>query len=259
MGQEVAKMSAPAVTEVQTPQIPATQGKPARRSQIIIEDRACIPNWVDDLESFRRWAHSEGYPEHGWISYLNGEIWVDLDMEELFTHNQVKTEFTAVVGGLVRTVETGYFVCDRMLLSNLVADFSTEPDGLFCFWQTVQSGRLRLIKGAEGGYMELEGTPDMVLEIVSRYSERKDTVRLRDLYWRAGISEYWLVDVRGASDRFDMLRHTKDGYVAAELQDGWLFSTIFGQAFQLLRQVDPLGHPRYKLQMRALEQPITKP
>jgi Uma2 family endonuclease len=179
-------------------------------------------------------------------------------MEELFSHNQVKMEFTAVVGGLIRTDETGYFVCDRMLLSNPAADLSTEPDGLFCFWQTIQNGRLRLIKGSEEGYIELEGTPDMILEIVSRSSVRKDTVRLPELYWRAGISEYWLVDVRGPEPRFDILRHTKDGYVAAEPQDGWLQSAVFGRAFRLSRQTDPLGHPRYRLQARSVEQPTAK-
>jgi len=255
---EVANMSAPTLAEVEAGRSPATESKPARRSNIIIEDRACIPAWVDDLESFRCWARSDEFPERGWFSYLNGEIWMDWSMEELFTHNQVKTEFTAVVGTLVTTVQIGYFVCDRMLLSNVAANLSTEPDGLFCFWHTIQTGRLRLIKGAEEGCIELEGSPDMALEIVSRYSVRKDTVRLRDLYWRAGITEYWLVDVRGASPRFDILRHTKDGYVATEAQNGWLFSAVFGRAFQLTRQTDPLGHPQYRLQTRSVEQSAAK-
>jgi Uma2 family endonuclease len=250
-------MSAPTLTETAAVQAPVVESKPARRSNIIIEDRACIPAWVDDLESFRRWAHSDEFPERGSFSYLNGEIWVDLSMEELFSHNQVKAEFTAVVGGMVRTVQLGYFVCDRMLLSNAAANLSTEPDAMFCFWHTVQTGRLRLIKGPVQGYMELEGTPDMVLEIISRSSVRKDTERLRELYWRAGISEYWLVDARGESPHFDILRHAKDGYVASEAEDGWLFSAVFGQAFRLTQQTDPLGYPQYKLQVRTVERSPT--
>src|SRR5260370_790088 len=185
-------MSAPTLTETGPVESAPADGKNTRRSNIIIEERVCIPAWVDDLESFRRWARSDEFPERGWFSYLNGEIWVDLSMEELFSHNQVKMQFTAVVGGLIRIVETGYFVCDRMLLSNPAADLSTEPDGLFSFYETIQSGRLRLIKGSEEGYIELEGTPDMILEIVSRSSVRKDTVRLRDLYWRGGVWPYRL-------------------------------------------------------------------
>lgn len=246
-------MSAPTLTETAPVQAPASENKPVRRSVIVIEDKARIPPWVDDLESFRRWARSDEFPECGSFSYLNGEIWVDLSMEEFFSHNQVKTEFTVVLGTIVKVLQLGYFISDRMLLSNPAADLSTEPDGSFCFWQTVQSGRLRFIQGAQEGFMELEGIPDMVLEIISRSSVKKDTERLRDLYWRAGITEYWLVDARGATPRFDIFRHTKDGYVATEPQDGWLFSAIFRHAFQLAQQTDPLGYPQYKLHARSVE------
>jgi Uma2 family endonuclease len=251
-------MSAPTLTGVAAAPAPAAESRPARKSVIIFEDRACIPGWVEDLESFRRWACSDEFPERGWFSFLNGEIWVDLSMEELFSHNQVKAPFTFTILGLLEQTPSGLFVPDRMLLSNKAADLSTEPDGLFFFWDTLKSGRLRLIEGAKQGYMELEGTPDMVLEIISRTSVRKDTVRLRDLYWRAGVTEYWLVDARGASPRFDILRHTKDGYVATEAQDGWLFSTVFGQAFQLTQQTNPLGYPQYKVRVRSVEQSAAK-
>ena len=246
-------MSVPTLTEPVAVQTSPPDTQPARRCNIIIEDKTCIPAWVDDLESFRRWAHSDEFPEHGSFSYLNGEIWVDLSMEELFSHNQVKGEFTAVLGAIAKLLQLGYFICDRMLLSYPTVNLSTEPDGCFCFWETVKSGRLRFIPGAQGGYMELEGSPDMVLEIVSRGSVKKETERLRELYWRAGITEYWLVDARGEAPRFDIFRHAKDGYVPTEPQDGWLFSTVFGQAFKLTHETDPLGYPLYKLQRRPLE------
>jgi Uma2 family endonuclease len=248
-------MGAPTLTETAAAQAPATEGKFVRKSVINLEDKACIPPWVDDLESFRRWAWSDDFPECGTFAYLNGEIWVDLSMEEFLTHNQVKGAFTFTILALLEQTPSGRFVLDRMLLSNKAADLSTEPDGAFFFWDTLKSGRLRLIEGAVKGYMELEGTPDMTMEIVSRSSEKKDTVRLRDLYWRAGITEYWLVDARGASPRFDIFRHTKDGYVAVEPQDGWLFSTVFGRAFQLIQQTDPLGYPEYKLRVRPVDRP----
>ena len=54
--------------------------------------------------------------------------------------------------------------------------------------------------------MRLEGSPDLVIEVVSDGSVRKDMVRLRDQYWQAGIQEYWLIDVRGEHLLFDILR-----------------------------------------------------
>jgi Uma2 family endonuclease len=247
-------MSAPNLTETATVHDPGIAAKPPRRCPVIIEEKACIPAWVVDLESFRRWAYSEEFPERGWFSYLNGEIWVDVSMEEFLFHNQVKSVYTSRLLWLLEQTPSGRFVPDRMLLTNTAANLSTEPDGLFFFWDTLKSGRLRLIEGVVAGFMELDGTPDMVLEIASRTSVKKDTEQLRELYWRAGISEYWLVDARGESLRFDIFRHDKDGYVATEPQDGWLFSKIFGRVFRLTRHTDPLGYPQFKLEARAAEQ-----
>lgn len=222
-----------------------TLQQPSRMSAIVFEDKVCIPAWVVDLESFRRWARSGAMPEHGWFSYLGGQVWVDLSMEPLFTHNQVKTKYTVVLGGLVEAAHSGYFFSDRTLLSHPAADLSTEPDGLFFFYPTLQSGRIRLVEGAEEGYVELEGTPDMTLEIMSPTTVRKDSVVLRDLYWRAGVPEYWLVDARKLPLRFDIFRHTADGYAAIEPEDGWLKSAVFGRSFRLSQQTDPLGHPQF--------------
>jgi Uma2 family endonuclease len=225
--------------------------KPNPVSAINIADQASIPGWIRDLESFRRWARSDAYPEHGWFSYLHGEIWADPDMEQLFTHNQVKTQYIVVLGGLVSTARLGYFFSDRALLSNPAADLSTEPDGLFFTWETLSTGRIRLLEGSREGHVELEGTPDMALEVVSSHSVRKDTVLLKDLYWRAGIQEYWLVDVRRGSLHFNILRHTPEGYSPTGEENGWLRSEVFGRAFHLKQEADPLGHPRYTLAIQS--------
>jgi len=171
-------------------------------------------------------------------------------MEQFFSHNRVKTRYTIVVGNLVDSGDLGYLVADRMLLTHAGANLSTEPDVLFATWEALRCGRLRLVKGAVEGYVELEGTPDMVLEVLSTSSVHKDTELLRELYWRAGIPEYWLVDARGEVPRFDILRYTAQGYVATEAQDGWLLSTVFGHAFRLTQLADALGHPQYRLEVR---------
>jgi Uma2 family endonuclease len=141
-----------------------------------------------------------------------------------------------------------------MRWTNAEANVSTEPDGLFYLWTSLQSGRLRFVKGSEGGIIDFEGTPDMTLEIVSATSVSKDTLRLRDLYWRAGVTEYWLVDVRGGALRFEILRHQTNGYENVTAQDGWLASSVFEREFRLTRQSDPMGNPMYKLEMRQAGQ-----
>jgi Uma2 family endonuclease len=216
----------------------------------VVQGKVTIPAWVDDLESFRRWANSDTYPTSGWFSYLNGTLWVDVNMEEFFTHNQVKVAFTASVWAFLREHPIGRFVADRMLLTNTAANLSTEPDGLFFLWATLQSEALRQIPGKDEGCMELEGTPDMTLEIVSKTSERKDKEILRDLYWKAAVREYWLVDVRGNAPLFDILSHTPTGYAPSPTADGWVFSAVFDREFQLVVEEDPLGHPQYVVNVR---------
>jgi Uma2 family endonuclease len=206
-----------------------------------------IPGWVVDLASFRRWACSDAFPERGRFSYLGGELWVDLSMEEVLFHNQVKGEFAVVLGALVKAGQLGRYYHDRVLLSNADADLSTEPDGMFVSYESLRSGRLRGVEGAEQGYREMQGSPDMVLEVVSWSSVQKDTVRLRNLYWRAGVTEYWLVDAREDDPRFDILRRGRKGFVVTRRQGSWLPSSVFGASFQLTRGTDPVGDPLFTL------------
>src|SRR5947209_8677295 len=81
-------------------------------------DQVTIPSWVTDLDSFRRWADSDGFPDRGRICYLMGEVWVDMSKEQIFSHVQVKTECTVVLGGLAKGREMGLYFTDGLLLCN---------------------------------------------------------------------------------------------------------------------------------------------
>jgi Uma2 family endonuclease len=211
--------------------------------------RVRIPSRALDLETFRRWAHSDEFPEKGHVAYLAGEVWVDMSKEQ-FSHNQVKGEVTSVLTALAKQARLGRVLPDGYLLTNAEADLSTNPDGIFASTASLQSGRVRLVAGAEEGYVELEGTPDMVLEIISPSSEEKDTEQMPALYWRAGIPEYWLIDVRADRLDFRILRRGPEGYVAVRPRGGWLKSRVFGKSFRLTSRVDPLGYPEYTLSVK---------
>jgi hypothetical protein len=209
-----------------------------------------VPAWVTDLESFRRWADSDDFPEEGRICYLKGEVWVDMSNERVFSHVLVKTKFTIVLGGLVEAEQLGLFLADGAKLTNVTADISVNADATFVSTETLRTGAVELVEGADGECVELEGTPDMVLEILSTSSVHKDTVVLREAYWEAGIREYWLVDARKEPLSFEILRHMARGYVAARKQGGWAKSAVFGRSFRLTQRTDALGNPAYTLAMR---------
>lgn len=218
-------------------------------SAIVLEERIRIPDDIVDLDSFRRWARSDDFPEHGRFSHLNGELWVDLRPEQLFSHNQIKVAVASVIFGLLQRDRRGRFFGDGALVTNDTAGLSTEPDGTFVSYQSLKLGRVRLIEGVEG-FLELEGSPDMVLEVVSSTSVEKDTVVLRELYWEAGIREYWLVDARGDRLQFDILRRRPAGYLATPSSAGWLRSAVFHKSFRLRSRRDEAGHPEYTLAVR---------
>ena len=216
---------------------------------VVIAGKIRIPGWVKDLDSFHRWAGSPEYPDSGWFSYLRGEIWVDADPEEM-NHNQLKGVIAIVVGGLVRAERRCRYFHDRMRLSNVAVDLSSEPDGMFVSRASLKEGRVLLIEGSGDSPVRVEGTPDMVLEVVSEGSVKKDTDVLRELYAKAGIPEYWLVDPTEQPATFELLKLGARGYAAVREQRGWLKSAVFGKSFQLTQEADEDGHPGYRLAVR---------
>jgi Uma2 family endonuclease len=216
---------------------------------VVYEEAVHIPDGIHTLAAFRRWMRSDEFPQVGRISYLHGQVWVDMSKEQIFTHNQVKQEFNLVIGGLVKAGRLGRYFSDGLFLTNDGADLSSQPDGTFMSREGLKSGRVRLVEGEKGGYLEMDGSPDMVLEIVSA-SSVENTQTLRELYWRTEIAEYWLIDARGGRPIFSILRHESRGYVASRKQGGWTKSRVLDRMFRLTCNPDDAGNPEYTLSVR---------
>jgi Uma2 family endonuclease len=215
---------------------------------LVLDDTIRIPiEFAHDFAAFRRWTKSDGYPDRGEYAFLNGEVWVDLSMET-WIHNQVKTQIAAVLTLLVQAQNLGRFCGDRMRLVHEKAGLSDEPDAMFISHEGLRRGRVRIEEGPQS--QEVIGTPEMVLEVVSKHSIQKDTVVLRELYAVAGISEYWLVNPLGEALSFDILRLTARGYVTTRKSDGWIKSALFGKSFRLEAQQSRDDLPEYRLLVR---------
>ncbi|HXR96339.1 MAG TPA: Uma2 family endonuclease [Terriglobales bacterium] len=78
-----------------------------------------------------------------------------------------------------------------------------EPDLLY-----VASARAGIV-----GDDNVQGAPDLVIEILSPSTRGRDLRLKRDRYEQQGVGEYWLVDP--ASDRITVLRRVGDAYVEA--------------------------------------------
>ena len=214
-----------------------------------IAGRVDIPDYVRDHESFRRWARSPECPEHLRVAFYDGNLWVDPDMEQLYVHNQVKYWVGVALAPLVEG--KGLFITEGMLLSNAEARFSTIPDSYFVSDDAFREGRIREVPGKDGGCVELDGTPDMILEVVSRSSETKDLVDFPDKYWKAGVPEYWTIDVRTDDIVFHIWKRGPKGYVQSRKLPGqWLKSEVFGRSFRLIQGRDARGRPTYTLEVK---------
>lgn len=198
-----------------------------------------IPSWVNDLESFRRWRFSGVLPEKLKVHFIQGEVWLDYDIEEAFTHNLVKTAVTAVLYQLTQADQSGLVFSDGMLVTNDDAGLSTEPDAMFISYAAIEAGRVKFTASARGSGQatELIGSPDVVIEIVSPSSVDKDTEKLMSQYHDARIPEYWLIDVRTDKVQFDIHRRTARGYSTTRATAGWIKSRVFGKSFRLSRHV----------------------
>jgi Uma2 family endonuclease len=213
---------------------------------IVFPEKLRIPA-INNLNGFRRWARSDAFPSHGWFSHLAGDLWVDLSMEEL-VHNLIKTCISTYVTLLVNEGELGPYLGDRMLLTNVEAELSTEPDGMFISHESLRTGIAKLRRGKRS--VEVIGTPDMALEVISPSSVDKDTVSLMQLYWLAGIAEYWLIDGRQESPRLEIFRRGKSKYNPAPHADGWVKSTLFGKSFRLVWRNAANDVPIYTLEVK---------
>ena len=88
--------------------------------------------------------------------------------------------------------ELGAYVREHGLGEVFVAPFDVllsdhdivQPDVLF-----VRDDRLHIIDEAN-----CKGAPDLVIEVLSEITRRRDLIEKRHLFGRAGVAEYWAVD-----------------------------------------------------------------
>jgi Uma2 family endonuclease len=189
-----------------------------------------VPAWVVDNSSYFRWAESDAAPEKATMGFLNGTVWVDPTMEQIF-HNLIKQAVAEGIRLWIRTLQLGHYYGDGLTYSSLDAEFTTVPDGIFVSHETLKTGKVQRKKGIRS--TAITGSPDMVLEVVSRSSVDKDVNELKVAYFEAGIPEYWLIDSRLDEPTLQILRRGKTKYRAVANVQGWVRSDVLSGSFRL--------------------------
>ena len=221
---------------------------------ISIEDRVEIPFDLRTLDDFRAWTHSESFPEDGRIDYIDGRIEVDMSPENAFTHGTPKMAIAEVLNPIASENDYGWLFCDCTRIVSKEAKLSAEPDLVFITEASLTDGRVKPVPGKTGSnenddnIVEFEGGPDLIVEIVSNSSVKKDTLRLPKAYFAAGVREFWLVDVRRGQMHFTIHTRGKSEFVPQVADaDGMQASAVLNASFLLTRRQTPSGRWRYRL------------
>ena len=98
-------------------------------------------------------------------------------------HQRVLASLNFLLYGFVRDRRLGDVFFAPLDVVFTIHDV-VEPDLIF-----VSNARASILTAAN-----LQGSPDLVVEVLSPSNRRYDEVRKRGLYERAEVSEYWIVD-----------------------------------------------------------------
>jgi Uma2 family endonuclease len=220
-------------------------------ASVLFGEHLEIPLGIKDLADFRRWAHSQEFPQRGRIDYLAGRIEVDMSPEDFFTHGTLKTEVSGEIRIRVNQLDLGHTLIAETRITSVSADLSAEPDIVVITHQALDDGRVRLVPKASGEpdrFIEVEGAPDLIVEIVSDSSVKKDTERLPSAYYRAGVREFWLIDARSQQLFFQIHHRGSRSFDAVPVRsDGFQRSDVLDLSCQLDRHRHSRGHWVYQL------------
>ena len=98
-----------------------------------------------------------------------------------------------------KTCEVYHAPFDVRLNVNSFDDIVLQPDILVVCDESKHDGR------------SVRGAPDMIIEIISPFNSRHDTVIKFKLYQRAGVREYWIVDPARKTVEIYILKNGKYG------------------------------------------------
>lgn len=183
-------------------------------------------------------------PENHIIEWVNGEV--IKHMPPKYEHQSIVHFLAKLVGDFVDLFALGRIVEAPFEVKLWPDGPSREPDILF-----VSQERLHLLVSER-----MNGAPDLVVEVVSFDSVRRDREKKKQEYEQAGVKEYWIIDSRPQRHRADFFHLNSAGHlelIATEdderveslvlpgfaLNPAWLWATPPPHAVKLIKEMSP--------------------
>lgn len=151
---------------------------------------------------------------HAWVDEDTHAEWVDgeviVHMPPLDIHQTILNFLNRLLAEYVEVLELGVVFIAPFEMRLLAQNSARQPD-IFVITKE-QMSRLTPER--------FEGPADLVVEIVSKDSVRRDRQEKFREYQDAGVREYWIVDSRRGRDRADFYRLDDEGqYVLYATED----------------------------------------
>lgn len=151
---------------------------------------------------------------------IHGELF--MSPSPIFRHQRISMSLTLILGAYVEETGAGILVAAPMdvILSehNVV-----QPDVLF-----ISKGRTSIITEKN-----IQGAPDLLIEILSEGNRRHDEVVKRKVYESFGVQEYWVIDP--VLETIKVYRLEGDRYAKAvelSVEQGDVLTTPLLRAFE---------------------------
>ena len=77
----------------------------------------------------------------------------------------------------------------------------------------------------------IEGVPDMIVEVVSRGSIRKDRITKKELYERFGVKEYWIIDQNSSVEVYYLEKNVYK--IHSWIEEEGIVTSKFIEGFQI--------------------------
>jgi Uma2 family endonuclease len=138
------------------------------------------PNVPNDKISYRKFLEWNG--EEGWFEWVDGEVF-EMRNPSL-THQDISDFLTAILRFFVEAKKLG-----RVISAPFPIRFDFRPSGRQPDIMFVSNENLHRL---ENQYVD--GTADLIVEIVSPESYNRDTNDKFLEYEQAGVREYWIID-----------------------------------------------------------------
>ena len=192
-----------------------------------------------DFDAFRAWKLSDDCPRWGKFEWIGGAVRLEVGREPLISYNLTRAALVRSLGNRIDEEDCGFYFSARSPVvspEGAVRRVNCEPDFVFLSHEAILSGRVTLTPkvGREGDFTEIVGPPDVIVELRSDSSTRKDTVDLPADLFALGVSEYWLADARVDPPGLTIhVRGPEAFEPVADDAEGFVASEAFGRRYRL--------------------------